>query len=111
MLKLERNNHFDLVWHMHNHPVRLHQEAGKHSSQPLDVVINDDGSVTPKGARHLSFGLRGDLPAILRTRTLDGVAIRTTEFLGGHTGVDHPRAGSARPRLVEFPPMSELQAS
>ena len=63
-LKLERNNHFDLVWHMHNHPVRLHQEAGKHSSQPLDVVINDDGSVAPKGARHLSFGLRGDLPAI-----------------------------------------------
>ena len=110
---LASSGSFDLVWHMHNHPARLHQEAGKHSSLPLDVVINGDGSVSPKGAPHLCYGLRGDVPAIHATSTTNvfGVTIRTTEFLGGHTGVGHPRAGSAQPRLVEFPPMSELQVS
>ena len=38
------------------------------------------------------------------------VSFRITELLGGHTDISHPRAGSAQPRLVEFPTMDELRA-
>ena len=36
--------------------------------------------------------------------------IFVTEMVGGHTGVDRPREGSAKPRLIEYPPIAELQA-
>jgi len=36
--------------------------------------------------------------------------IYVTDMVGGSTGVSHPRAGSARPRLIEWPTMAELNA-
>ena len=36
--------------------------------------------------------------------------IRHTSMLGGRTGAAAPRAGSAAPRLVEWPPQEELQS-
>ena len=38
------------------------------------------------------------------------VPMRATQMLGGRTGAEHPRAGSATPKLITFPPESELKA-
>ena len=39
-----------------------------------------------------------------------GARFRTTDMIGGRTGVGNKRAGSAVPRLVEYPTMNELRA-
>ena len=66
MLKLGHNNHFDFVWHKHNHPARLHQEAGKHAHRPLDVRIDpSSGAIMPATRGDLCYGLEfAELPPL-----------------------------------------------
>ena len=66
-LKVDDGNHFDLVWHMRNHPARLHSEARKHkSARPLAYEIAADGGVASAARPYLSLGLeKQELPALM----------------------------------------------
>ena len=64
MLQLHEGNHYDLVWHKHHHPARLHEEVRKHGAPLLDFVIHPDGSVAPAHAPHLRLGLEFELPSL-----------------------------------------------
>ena len=55
MLNVHEGNHFDFVWGP-NHPKGLHKEAAK-KGNALDLVINDDRTISPKHASHLVLGL------------------------------------------------------
>ena len=63
MLQLHEGNHYDFVWHKHNHPARLHEEAAKHGA-PLDLVIHADGSIAPSRATHLRVGVEFEVPLL-----------------------------------------------
>ena len=56
MFKMQLGSTFDLVWHKHNHPARLHQEGAKHG-KGLDFVIHPNGTVSPVEATHLCLAL------------------------------------------------------
>ena len=87
---------------MHNHPARLHQDtrfAG--SSLPLDVVINGDGSVSPKGAPHLCYGLRRDVLAIHATSTTSASPGSQAGVGSGGGGGGAPETGAAGGRPVQ----------
>ena len=56
MFQIQQGSTFDLVWHKHNHPTRLHQEGAKHG-KGLDFVIHPNGTVSPVEAKHLCLAL------------------------------------------------------
>jgi hypothetical protein len=56
MFQMLVGKHFDLVWHKHNHPARLHQEGAKHG-KGLDFAIHPNGTVSPVEAAHLCLGI------------------------------------------------------
>ena len=56
MFQMQQGSTFDLVWHKHNHPARLHQEGAKHG-KGLDFVIHPNGTVSPVEAKHLCLAL------------------------------------------------------
>ena len=71
MLQLHEGNHYDFVWHKHNHPARLHEEAAGHGA-PLDLVIHADGSVAPTQASHLRLGLEFEVPRLEKAEKANG---------------------------------------
>ena len=84
MLNLDYNNHFDFVWHKHNHPARLHQEAGKHAHRPLDVRIDpSSGAIMPATRGDLCYGLEfAELPPVPAQPMAGPVVVQGTVVQG-----------------------------
>ena len=88
-------------------------------AQPMSEVVVMGHVVAPVAEPTLHFSSAPSQPQSIAPAVqvmehipneLPRPRIYVTELVGGHTGVHHRRAGSAVPRLIEYPPIAELQA-
>eukprot|EP00966_Prymnesium_polylepis_P241056 5575016-Prymnesium_polylepis.1 len=80
--------------------------AGARATRTSKAASSGSGTGAGALSSQSCQSLRPGLPVVPEPRP----RIYATDLVGGHTGVDQPRAGSARPRLVEWPTMAELNA-